>query len=98
MGRSRDLGMSANGKGSADRTINQSEFNSNMADIKFDGVSGLRKVGLKLVKVYGTPAKPSPPQDTFAETEGEWDSIPDNDRLRLVVNNDIPITNDIIRE
>lgn len=99
MGRSRDFGIPGGpGKGDADRTTNRADFSSNMAEVKFDGVSGLRKVGLKLVKTYGASAKPAPPQDVFAETEGEWDRIPDNDRLNRVVNHDMPVTNDIIRE
>lgn len=92
LGNSRDFGMSTNGKGSADRTTNRENFINNLVEVKFDGVTGLRKIGNRLVKVYGKPARPTPPRDTFAETDGEWPVL----KGRIV--NDIPITTDIYRE
>lgn len=105
MGHSRDFGMpAAPGKGDSDHTTDREAFNSGMDEVKFDGVSGLKKVGLKLVKVYGPSRKPALPPDD----DTKWQHIPDNtprrdevvDRLNLggQVVNDIPITNDIIRE
>lgn len=92
MGRSRDFGLPGGpGKGDSDRTTNRTAFNENLSEVKFDGVTGLRKVGLKFVKTYGVSAKPAPPQDNFAETDGEWPDV-------IGIGPSTPVTNDIIRE
>lgn len=90
LGRSRDFGTTGSGKGSSDRTTNREVFDMNLLEVKFDGVTGLKKVGLKFVKVYGPSRKPALPPD---------EEITDP-RHPLYVPNyvSIPVTNDLVRE
>lgn len=73
MGRSRDFGTGA-GKGDASRIDDQQTFSENLGEVKFDGVSGMRKVGAaKFVKTYGA-SKQRPP-DVYVENESEWQPL-----------------------
>lgn len=69
MGRSRDLGIPTGpGKGDNDRTTDRAAYSAGMDEVKFDGVAGLKKVGLKFVKVYGPSRKPAlPPEDEITD-------------------------------
>lgn len=89
MGRSRDFGTGA-GKGDASRIDDQQTFSDNLGEVKFDGVSGLRKVGAaKFVKTYGPKQRPP---DVYAETDGEWQ--PSGSIHQTAT----PPTNDLCRE
>lgn len=57
-GRTRDLGLSSNGKGDCDRTSNVSKFRKNFDAIDWEVVAvDMERRGRKLVKRYGPAAR-----------------------------------------